>query len=72
MDEERAVEVPSQSPLPGGSPETIRILHVDDEPDFTDLVATSLQREDDRFSVDTEPTAKIGRASCRERVLRLV
>jgi len=60
MNEERAIEMPPQSPLPGGSPETIRILHVDDEPDFTDLAATYLQREDDRFSVDAEPTASDG------------
>lgn len=33
--------------------ETIRILHVDDEPDFADLAATFLTREDDRFEVET-------------------
>ncbi|PSP66974.1 hypothetical protein BRC85_07775 [Halobacteriales archaeon QS_1_69_70] len=58
--EERAIEMPSQSSLPGGSPEPIHILHVDDEPDFTDLAATYLQREDDRFSVHTELSASDG------------
>jgi PAS domain S-box-containing protein len=52
--------MPSQSALPGGSPEPIRILHVDDEPDFTALAATYIQREDDRFTVDTEHTASDG------------
>ena len=58
--EERAIEMPSQSPLPGGSPEPIHILHVDDEPEFTDLAATFLQREDDRFSVESETSASDG------------
>jgi PAS domain S-box-containing protein len=31
----------------------IRVLHVDDEPDFADLAATYLKREDDRFEVET-------------------
>jgi PAS domain S-box-containing protein len=31
----------------------IRVLHVDDDPDFTDLVATALEREDDRLAVET-------------------
>ena len=58
--QERATEMSSQSSLPGGSPEPIHILHVDDEPDFTDLAATYLQREDDRFSVHTERSASDG------------
>jgi len=58
--EVRATEMPVQSSLPGGSPEPIHILHVDDEPDFTDLAATYLQREDDRFSVHTERSASDG------------
>jgi len=32
---------------------SIRVLHVEDEPGFRDLTATILEREDDRFSVDT-------------------
>ena len=52
--------MPSQSPFPGGSPEPIRILHVDDDPDFTDLAATYIQREDDRFSVESETSASDG------------
>jgi PAS domain S-box-containing protein len=50
----------SPSPLPGGSPETVRILHVDDEPSFADLAATFLQREDDRFRVETAASASEG------------
>ncbi|WP_136686593.1 PAS domain-containing protein [Halorhabdus amylolytica] len=41
-------------------PETIRVLHVDDEPDFTDLAATFLEREDDRFTVETATNAEHG------------
>jgi len=33
--------------------DTIRVLHVDDNPDLGELVAVSLEREDDRFSVTT-------------------
>jgi DNA-binding response OmpR family regulator len=32
-------------------PDTIRVLHVDDDPDFTDLTATYLERENERFEV---------------------
>jgi PAS domain S-box-containing protein len=38
----------------------IPILHVDDEPDFADMVATFLEREDDRFHVETETSASAG------------
>jgi signal transduction histidine kinase len=31
----------------------IRVLHVDDEPDFADVAATHLEREDDRLTVET-------------------
>lgn len=31
----------------------IRVLHVDDDPDFADMAATFLEREDDRFEVLT-------------------
>jgi PAS domain S-box-containing protein len=34
-------------------PETIRILLVDDDPNFIDMTATALEREDTRFSVET-------------------
>ncbi|MFB6308612.1 MAG: PAS domain S-box protein [Haloarculaceae archaeon] len=34
--------------------EAVRVLHVDDDPDFVDLTATHLQREDDRIDVVTE------------------
>ncbi|WP_338738929.1 PAS domain S-box protein [Haloplanus salilacus] len=38
----------------------IRILHVDDEPDFADLTGTVLEREDDRFIVETATSADEG------------
>ena len=41
----------------------IRVLHVDDEPDFADLVATFLERADDRFAVDTRTSAEEGLAA---------
>lgn len=40
--------------------DTIRILHVDDERDFTDLTADFLEREDDRFTVETAASASEG------------
>ncbi len=40
--------------------ESIRILQVDDEPGFADLVATFLEREDDRFTVDKATDAREG------------
>lgn len=39
---------------------TIRILHVDDDPDFTDMTATFLEREDERFIVETATSASEG------------
>jgi CheY-like chemotaxis protein len=44
------------SRLPGA----IRVLHVDDEPDFADLAATFLEREDERFEVETATSASEG------------
>lgn len=38
----------------------IRVLHVDDDPDFADLTATYLEREDDRFTVDTATSGADG------------
>ncbi|WP_415381561.1 GAF domain-containing protein [Halosimplex sp. TS25] len=38
----------------------IRVLHVDDDPDVADLTATFLEREDDRFVVDTASDATEG------------
>ena len=42
------------------SQENIQILHIDDEPDFTDLTATFLERENDRFAVETATSADEG------------
>ncbi|MFB6227931.1 MAG: GAF domain-containing protein [Halobacteriales archaeon] len=38
----------------------IRVLHVDDEPDFADLTATFLTREDDRITVETATSGAEG------------
>ena len=35
------------------TPTAIRVLHVDDDPDLSALVAAALEREDDRFEVET-------------------
>ncbi|WP_418282281.1 ATP-binding protein [Halorubrum sp. DTA98] len=40
--------------------DTIRVLHVDDVPEFGDLVATRLERESDRFDVRTAKSADEG------------
>ncbi|MFC7078585.1 PAS domain S-box protein [Haloarcula halophila] len=44
----------------------IRILHVDDQPDFTDLTATYLERKDDSFSIATAKSADEGIELLRE------
>ena len=38
----------------------IQVLHIDDEPDFADLSATVLERENDQVSVETAPSAAAG------------
>jgi PAS domain S-box-containing protein len=42
------------------SSQSVRILHVDDEPDFADMAATFLENEDDRFTVETATSAAAG------------
>ena len=39
---------------------SIRVLHVDDEPEFTDMAASFLEREDERFEVETATSASNG------------
>jgi Response regulator containing CheY-like receiver, AAA-type ATPase, and DNA-binding domains len=39
---------------------TIRVLHVDDDPEFVDLSATLLEREDDQFAIETVTSATSG------------
>ena len=46
------------------SQKQIHILHVDDDPEVTDLIATYLEREDDRLVVET--------ATCADEGLRLL
>ena len=41
--------------------DTIRVLHVDDEPGFAELAAEFLERQDDRFSVETVTDPDEGR-----------
>ncbi|WP_276255540.1 PAS domain-containing protein [Halomontanus rarus] len=45
---------------------TVRILHVDDDPRIAELAATFLEREDDRFSVDTAASVSEGLAHLAE------
>ena len=45
-----------------GTPTTIRVLHVDDDPDLGALVAAALEREDDRFDVLTAASPDDGLA----------
>ena len=40
--------------------DTVRVLYVDDQPDFADMAATFLEREDDRFDTETVRTASEG------------
>jgi len=40
--------------------EPIRVLHVDDDPDFVELAATFLERTDDRFVVETATSVDEG------------
>lgn len=40
--------------------ESIYILHVDDDPDFLEVVKTFLEREGERFSIDTATSASQG------------
>jgi len=42
------------------SPDCIRVLHVDDDPDLAAVVATYLEREDDRIEVVTATSASAG------------
>ena len=43
-----------------GPPDSIQVLHVEDEPEFADLTATFLEREDNRFTVETASSASAG------------
>lgn len=45
--------------------DTVCVLHVDDEPDFAEMAATFLEREDDRLSVKTVASADEGLDSLR-------
>lgn len=44
----------------------IRVLHVDDEPEFTDLTAAFLERHSDRFSVEAATSANEGLTCIRD------
>lgn len=49
------------------STDSIRVLHVDDEPDFASLTSDFLEREDDRFIVETATSAREGLTRVDER-----
>ncbi|WP_435195011.1 PAS domain S-box protein [Natronomonas sp. EA1] len=61
-----------ESLLPASKP--VAVLHVEDDPDFADLVATSLERIDARFEVTTEtdPRAALDRVRAGEPVFDCV
>jgi PAS domain S-box-containing protein len=46
-----------RSPMSHGEASPVSVLYVDDEPEFAELVATQLERDDPSFSVDVETTA---------------
>ena len=46
--------------MQSNSRQDVRILHVDDEPEFSDITKTFLEREDDRFVVETATSAEEG------------
>ncbi len=46
----------------GPSLEPIRVLHVDDDPDFADLTMAFLERESDSFDIETATSATSGLA----------
>jgi PAS domain S-box-containing protein len=48
------------------TPDTIHILHVDDDPNMTELTATVLEEEDGRFDVETATGAAEALASLEE------
>ena len=50
------------SPRADGRPERIRVLHVDDDPEFAAQFAEGLEREDDRFETTIATTAREGLA----------
>lgn len=43
-----------------GTSGSIRVLHVDDEPDFADMTALFLKRHDEQFEVETETSVRDG------------
>jgi PAS domain S-box-containing protein len=50
----------SEAKIKSETVELIEVLHVEDEPDFADLTATFLEREDDQITVETATTADDG------------
>jgi len=50
----------------GDDPASIRMLHVDDDPDFGDLVVKMLENKDGRIDVTTESTVAKGLARLRD------
>jgi PAS domain S-box-containing protein len=52
----------SDSPRPIDDQSRIRVLHVDDEPEFAETAAAFIEREDDRLAVETAGSAEEGLA----------
>ena len=53
----------------GSRTDAIRVLHVDDDPAFVDMVATFLEREDDRIDVVTATSGTDGLTILDERAV---
>ena len=52
--------------------DAIRVLHVDDEPDLADLTKRFLEREDERFSVETATSVDDGLAHLADKAVDCV
>lgn len=52
--------------MAGHHPQRIKVLHVDDDPQFAEMAATFLQRESDRIQVTTESSVEDGLATFRD------
>jgi len=54
------IETLIETPLGGRELDAVRILHVDDDPEFLELATTMLERQDEQFDVVAEPSAAAG------------
>jgi len=56
----------------GAVPESIHVLHVDDEPDFAEMAAEFVRRQDDRFDVETVTGASEALERLREQTVHCI